>query len=378
MQLTSLLDKITKEFPYWTKTSLKNVLLLSLCILTKETTCLYKLKNIVGHFIGKTSTQPKSHYKRLTRFICDHAHSSLWIDLLMYSFHLLRLKSEYILLDGTSWDNGSCRHHQMTLACVYKGVGIPIYWTDLRKKGVSNQKERKQLFKKALHYYNLEGKILLADREYIGSDWFKFLVEKEINFVIRIRKKNYKSLVNEQAGRSYEELESKAMRSKKGGKAVGKTIVLNGIVLTLVIVKNPNPASKDKLIYLLSNLAEKAASISARYPIRWQIEMCFKHLKSNGFELEKMNVQGKARQKLLMAVVVFSYTLSICEGLKDYKKVPIKTYPNGKQYKAISVFRYGIDKLLVKCYDFLEFCRYLVAEIHDSLPLYRSPKSIFV
>ena len=376
--LDLLLDKITKEFPDWQKSWIKNVLLLSLCMIHNETTCLYKLKNSVGFFTQTPETKKGSHYKRLTRIFAGYAFSSLWIALLGYVFQKLRLKSDYLLLDGTSWDKGNTRLNYITLCVVYGGIAIPIYWEDLRKKGVSNQKERKRLLKKAMKYFNLEGKTLLADREYIGTDWFKFLIESKINFDIRIRVKSYKSSVDASPGKSYEELEAKALRSKKPGKAVGKRIVLDGMELTFVIVKNPNPNAKDKLIYLLSSLDKAPAVISAMYLIRWQIETCFKHLKSNGFDLEKANVKGKARQKLLMAIVVFAYTLSVTEGLKDYEKVPYKTYPNGKVYKAISVFRHGLDKLVAICSDFIQFCEYLIDELHDKLPLYRSRKSIFV
>jgi len=264
------------------------------------------------------------------------------------------------------------------LCVVYGNVAIPIYWEDLRKKGISNQKERKRLLKKAMKYFNLEGKILLADREYIGTDWFKFLVDKGIDFNIRLKVKNYKKAVDEAAGKSYEELEAKALRSKKPGKAVGKRILLEGMELTFVIVKNPNPDAKDKLIYLISSLDKAPAVIAVMYPIRWKIETCFKHLKSNGFDLEKANVKGKARQKLLMAVVVFAYTLSITEGLKDYEKVSYKKYSDGKKYKAISLFRHGLDKLAAICTNFIQFCKYLIDELQHNLPSYRSPKSIFV
>ncbi len=50
---------------------------------------------------------------------------------------------------------------------VYQGVAIPIYWDNLNKQGLSNLKERKILIKKAIGYFNLEGKTLLANREYI-------------------------------------------------------------------------------------------------------------------------------------------------------------------------------------------------------------------
>jgi len=376
--LDLLLDKITKEFPDWQKSCIKNVLLLSLCMIQNETTCLYKLKNKVGLFIDKPETKKGSHYKRLTRIFTGYAFSRLWIALLSYVFRSLRLKSDYLLLDGTSWDKGKTRLHYITLCVVYGGVAIPIYWEDLRKKGISNQKERIKLLKKAMKYFNLEGKTLLADREYIGTDWFKFLKNNGIEFNIRLRTKSYKDAINASSGKSYEELSAKALRSKKRAKAVGKRITLDGMELMFIVVKNPKPNAKDELIYLLSSLDKAPAVLSVMYLIRWQIETCFKHLKSNGFDLEKANVKGKARQKLLMAIVVFSYTLAITEGLKDYGKIPYKTYPNGKVYKAISLFRHGLDKLVNLCSDFTQYCTYLIHELHDKLPTYRSRKSIFV
>lgn len=38
-----------------------------------------------------------------------------------------------------------------------------------------------------------------------------------------------------------------------------------------------------------------------------------------------------------MAVVVFAYTLSIHQGLKEYTKVPMKNYANGLKTKIYSV-----------------------------------------
>ena len=376
--LDTLINKVSEEFSDWKKSGVKTMLLLSLCFLRKETICLYKLKSEVGVLLENSRTKAASNYKRLTRFFVDYAFSRLWLELIQYAFRLLRLKSDYLLLDGTSWERGSRKHHYLVLSVVYQGVAIPIYWEDLKKKGNSNQKERKRLIRKAKKYFNLEGKILLADREYIGSDWFKFLLENKIDFVIRLRSKNYKTAVNDGRGKTYEELEAKVLRSKKQSKVLGKKIKLEGMDLYFVLVKNPNPSSKDKVIYLLSNLSESASSIAARYPIRWKIESCFKHLKSNGFDLEKLNLKGKFRQQLLMAIIVFAYTLSVLEGLKEYKKVPNKYYSNGTAYKAISVFRKGLETLTIICGNFSYFCQYLIEHLHEKLPAYRSPKSIFV
>lgn len=376
--LDTLIAKVSKEIPECRKSTVKTMLVLAMCFLQVQTVCLYKLRSQVGVILGNLETKPSSHYKRLTRFFAEHAFSRLWLELVQYSFRLLRLKSDYLLLDGTSWEKGRQKHHHLVLSVVYRDVAIPIYWEDLRKKGNSNQKERKRLIRRAQKYFNLEGKVLLADREYIGTDWFKFLITSKIDFVIRLRVKNYKQAINASKGKRYEELEMKAQRSKKVGKVVGKPIELEGMQLYFVIVKNPNPLAKDKLIYLLSNLDESPACIASRYPIRWKIESCFKHLKSNGFDLEKMNVEGKFRQQLMMAIIVFTYTLSVIEGLKEYEHIPDKNYAGGVTYKSISVFREGCDILILKCANLVLFCRYLIQYLHKKLPKYRSPKSIFV
>lgn len=96
---------------------------------------------------------------------------------------------------------------------VYQGVAIPIFWEDLQKKGTSSVEERKQLLGKVMKYYNLKDKILLDDREYIGEDWFCFLKEHNIDFVIRLRKKNYKEAVNAAEGKKYSAMEKKFLKA---------------------------------------------------------------------------------------------------------------------------------------------------------------------
>ena len=374
----SLLFKVTKELPKRNKTCVKNILILVQGIILKETVCLNKLKGAVGAITGKTSTKPASHYKRLIRIFDDFSYGNLWLELLGFAFNLLRLKSDFLLLDGTSWEKGNRQFHYLTLCVVYRGVAIPVYWEDLEKKGTSNIEERKRVISKALKYYNLKDKILLADREYIGEEWFCFLKENNIDFVIRLRKKNYKDAVNEAEGKSYGTMERKALRSRKVGKTLGKAIFLQGKRFRFVVLKNPKPDAAEPLIYLLSSLEETPAQIAAHYPIRWQIETCFKHLKSNGFNLEEMNLDGEYRSRLMMAIVVFAYTLSVCEGLKEYSKVPVKKYKSGLQTKAYSVFRIGLDKISTFCYSMDDFMAFLIENLITKLPAYKSKHAIIV
>lgn len=65
--LESLLNKLNENFPDLSKSGLKNVLILALRLLLKETVCLNKLKGTVGTITGNKKTQPSSNYKRLIR-----------------------------------------------------------------------------------------------------------------------------------------------------------------------------------------------------------------------------------------------------------------------------------------------------------------------
>lgn len=376
--LEPLLAKITEFFPSHSKSCLKNVLLLCLGILEKETVNLNRIKNSIGKINGNLNTRADSHYKRLIRLFDNFSFSSLWIELLAYGMQLMRLKCEYLLLDGTSWKSGSRWFHYLTLCVVYKDVAIPIFWLDLKKHGNSNFKERKKLITKAFRFFNLKGKVLIADREYIGKDWFKFLIDKGLNFIIRSKIKTYKSAINSASGKSYDELIAKVLRSKKPDKALGKQFELNGMTLYFVVSKSPDENSKEPYILLITSLDKSAYEIAATYFIRWKIEHCFFHLKSNGFNLEAMNLKNSSRCKLLMAVVVLAYLLSVHEGLKTYDEVPIKQYDNGEQWKEKSVFRHGYEKIVIHCISILTFCKYLVEEIRDISNAYRSLKSINV
>ena len=376
--LTSLLNELTADFSKYRRSCLKNVLILALALLRKETVCLHRLKSEVGLITERTDTQPDSHYKRLIRIFDCYAFSSLWLDLLKYVMGLLRLKSEYLLLDGTSWKQGQRWYHYLTLCVVYQGVAIPIFWLNLNKRGTSNFQERKKLLRKAGRHFQLTDKILLADREYLGIEWFKLLKASGIHFVIRLRKNTYKAAIDQAPGRSYQQMEAKVRRSKVSYKTMRKDFCLAGMDLAWVVVKNPKPTADEPLIYLITDLKESALRTAARYPIRWKIEHCFKHLKSNGFDLESINLHGDARRTLLMAVVVFTYVLSIHQGLKTYRKVPTRTFANQQTYKVESVFRYGINQLSQLCTNLMAIVQFVIQEIRHAKNQYRSPDSIFV
>ena len=136
--------------------------------------------------------------------------------------------------------------------------------------------------------------------------------------------------------------------------------------LYFVVLKNPKNDPKEPFLYLITNLDLPAKAISSIYSLRWKIEYCFKHLKTNGFQLEKINLKTESRTRLLMAITVFAYVISIKEGIKTYKKGAIKIYKDGSQEKQESLFRYGINKIMAFCLSFSTFCAYMLTKIKQS------------
>ena len=197
-------DEITSFFPDQPDHVIKNLMITTQGIYAAKSTNLNLVKDELGNILeNQSSTKPASNYKRLIRFfqMADKEKQELTKSLLCVSFCILGLKAKqpkYLNLDGTSWELGTKKIHLLTLAIVINGVSIPICWEELDKKGTSNFGERKALFDKALKWYNLKGMILLADREYIGEKWFKYLKNNGLEFVIRLKKNNYKEYVDAQ------------------------------------------------------------------------------------------------------------------------------------------------------------------------------------
>lgn len=154
------------------------------------------------------SVLPGSHYRRLTRFMDKQSQRPAFqLDVQRQVFRMLRRrKYTHLLLDGSSWKRGGQKYHYLVLSVLAGSVAIPIYWKQLEKIGSSSQAERKALFEEARQYFDLTGMTLLADREYIGYEWFSYLKDQKINFVIRLRFSNYFQVVDNQPGKSYQQM----------------------------------------------------------------------------------------------------------------------------------------------------------------------------
>lgn len=383
-------DKFKTIFQNIESHVVKNFLIVAQGIFTSRTTNLNVVKNALpGILENQVTTKVESNYKRLTRFFnledCDK--KKLLESILCFSFFILNLNVrdiKYLALDGTSWENGEKKIHLLTLSIVINGISIPIWWEELNKKGTSNYNERSELINKACELYKLKGMILLADREYIGEQWFKLLTNKGIGFVIRLKKKIYQSYVDSQRQGNnpsyrhqhhrYSSMEKQANKKRYANCGVSKQIEISGMKLSFVVFKNPKSTADEPLFYYISTLQKKKEIVKA-YPIRWSIETCFKHLKSNGFNLESLNFKNGNKIKLMMGIVVFLYAICIKQGLIQYKQImksDWKNYADGSKTLAVSVFKKGqsfIASKLINLKSFLAFLADWIGAILKRKPL---------
>jgi hypothetical protein len=338
-----LLSKIKQVCPQWKEASLKNTLLVVALLLEEKTCNLWQLKGSVGKLLGNTTTDSRSHYQRLKRWLWSaENHKRIWIEMLRTAVSLLKEKSVCLLLDGTSWQWGGKTYHFLTLSLLYQGVSIPIFWLDLSRLGSSSQWQRKLLLRLALVIFELKGKVLLGDREYVGHEWFEALTRAQIDFCIRLRKGNYEQQIA-QAGKPVEKLEKKA--KARIGRIVWQKFCLQDQWnrqdrwYTYVLVGYRTRSGKVDLLRLITTLTPAAAVNHYRY--RYRIESMFRHLKSNGFDLQSLHLQKAYKVQMMMAALVLAYTLAIVYGLKKYKrKITIKKHGCAE----MSVFRWGLDK----------------------------------
>ena len=74
------------------------------------------------------------------------------------------------------------------LSITYRGIGIPLFWVVLNLEGNSCVEDRIGLLKRVVERLGISRiEVLLADREFIGTQWFRFLIEQKIPFIIRVK-----------------------------------------------------------------------------------------------------------------------------------------------------------------------------------------------
>lgn len=144
--------------------------------------------------------------------------------------------------------------------------------------------------------------------------------------------------------------------------------MVNEQAYSIVMTKNLKNDRKEPYIFFISNM-DNAGEILKHYAERWKIECCFRHLKTNGFDIEAMNFKNDQKIELMMGVVAMTYAVAIREGILSHiaKPIKMKKYKNGKGYLEISIFRKGLEIMDATLIGINNFVRYLCRTVAYAL-----------
>jgi hypothetical protein len=221
------------------------------------------------------------------------------------------------------------------LGIAYMGIAFPIIWITFSKAGNSNTEERIHLMERFLKIFG-KARIfcLTADREFIGHQWFSYLLKQRISFCIRIRENMSVTTVRGipvHAKTLFRDLPIGEVRGLKGRRWVC------GVKVFVVGLRLPD----GEYLILVTDKAPETAMET--YAHRWEIETLFECLKSRGFRFEDTHLTEPERIDKLVALlaITFCWCHFTGEWLHKQKPIPIKTHGR----KAKSIFRLGLDHL---------------------------------
>ena len=279
---------------------------------------------LAAHF--SSSANLASRLRRIQRFFADFFLEDLWLAHLIMSW--LPSGKLTLCLDRTNWQFGSLDLNILALTAAYRGVGVPVFFCLLPKKGNSATAERMDLLQRFLDAFGKQRiGCLIADREFIGASWYDFLLQSQIPFFIRLPKQHYFN-VNGQELKAQQLLQNR-------NKCLLDNVLISGSYLSVAIKRLP----EQYLIVLTNTFAHQALST---YRQRWTIETFFQSIKKRGFHLEGTHLQDLNRLHKLIALVALAFTCCLVVGLwqhQNRKAIALKN--NG--YKANSFFRHGLD-----------------------------------
>jgi len=279
-----------------------------------------------------------SSLRRIQRFIAQYALDSDLIAKLIFSL-LPNKENLKLSIDRTNWKFGQTDINIFMLGVTYKGVAFPLLFKMLDKRGNSNCKERIDLVNRFIKLFGTNCiDCLMADREFVGDEWIKFLNDNRIRYYIRIRN-NFRIFLPH---KNKEIKVSWLFNSLKSGEFLHyKRIVRMGTQLCYVSGCKVNSKNKkgDFLIIVSFNKPEQA---QINYKERWQIETCFKAMKSSGFDIEKTHLCDIERIEKLILVVMIAFVWCYKIGIfihENIKHIEVKKY--GRRAKTI--FKYGLS-----------------------------------
>ena len=321
------LQTVLQGYFHWHKARITFTAAFILSLIKLRSVNFTKLANALNGTVKQ-----QSNYRRIQRFFAHFDLSYECVSRLI--LHLLPVKSDFtISIDRTNWKLGKFNINILTAGIIYEGVAFPICWHLLPKRGNSNSDERIHLMQEMLKRIPLSHiRVVVADREFIGKEWFRWLHTQNIPFTIRIKENALVSYKGDEIPirKLFENLTIHQQTSLCKPRSVyDLSVYLSAIRL------------KDQYLILASNQQEQDPLVT--YKKRWGIEVLFANLKSRGFDLEATHLVHQERIEKLIALLAIACTWTHIIGEWIALTKPLKVKTHGRMEK--SLFRYGLDHL---------------------------------
>lgn len=368
-----LFEEVKAFFPYHRKELVKNCMLLMQCIERSGTVCLYKSRCEAGNAVGRTDLKKDNIYKTFLRFFNMKCKDAFCVGLIYMIINLLDLSDcVYVVMDRTNWKIGKVNINILYIGLLLpNGCFVPILFDPLDKRGNSNTNERTSILERFCALWQQQGLqkgVLLADREFIGVDWFCNILKAGFSLVIRLRVTDYYNDLCTQRNLSTEKMDKLIAHSVKRYGFFRAQIVLNGqtlyyIVLPFSVTQQRNKG--EKYLILLSD-NPNVKEVGAQYQKRWKIEVFFLNVKTNGFNLEDLNLTCPEKIQLMLAMLALLYALIMKEHLIHAKQIKVKQFKTCTA-NAISIFRNSYDDFKLKILNINNLWEFIIDNLNHKI-----------
>ncbi len=226
-----------------------------------------------------------------------------------------------LIMDRMAWHDGQTPLNFLVLGAILGGAVIPLVWKVLPPQGNSCTAARILLVARLLRVLPAKRwAVLIADREFVGQEWCRFLRWRHIRQCLRIRENT----------RIEDELVRGLFLDLKPGEVrtlFERTWVYGGWMHVIITL---SPAG-DRVI-VASDLPVR--DVLHTYRLRWGIESAFSALQSRGLNLEATQMTAADRISRLFGLLCIALAWMARVGVEDQCQTCLRSDNRGRLIRS--------------------------------------------